>query len=246
MRKFRYLVRAVDEIILAEEEAVINRGVGFVQEVESGLDLGGETEGNLVLTNLRLVYVRGAEKEVDLPLGTLSKKKLYVSDVDDLDSIRSDPSNITIHISAISSVKGHHRPGAAPKLEVHWNEGVQKSTEFVEQEIGTSRRRNLNDWAQVIERLRAGTQEITMLPPAPDRDTLEGRILLDLDDMQEKGLLTIEGDVEKKFEIDLDLDEVRAACDRLASQGLIRRTNPGEDGPFYVKVSPLGGDDLNQ
>ncbi len=236
----------MDEIILAEEEAVINRGVGFVQEVESGLDVGGATEGNLVLTNLRLVYVRGAEKEVDLPVGTLSKKKLYVSDVEELDSIQGNTSSITINISSITSVKGHHRPGAAPKLEVHWNEGVQKSTEFVEQETGASRRRNLNDWAPVIERLRAGTQKITMLPPPPARDSLQGRILLDLDDMQEKGLLTIEEDLERKFGVDLDLDEVKSACEGLASQGLITRTNPGEEGPFYVKVSPLGGDDLNQ
>jgi hypothetical protein len=236
----------MDEIILAEEEAVINRGVGFVQEVESGLDLGGETEGNLVLTNLRLVYVHGGEKEVDLPVGTLSKKKLYISDVDELDSIRGDPSNITIHISSITSVKGHRRPGSAPKLEVRWNEGVQKSTEFVEQETGASRRRNLNDWAPVIERLRAGTQKITMLLPPPDRDSLEGRILLDLDDMQEKGLMTIEGDVEKKFGLALDPDEVKSACEKLASQGLIKRTNPSEEGPFYVKISALGDDDLNQ
>ena len=136
---------------------------------------------------------------MDLPVGTLSKKKLYVSDVDELDDIRRDASNITINISSITSVKGHHRPGIAPKLEVRWNDGVEKSTEFVEQETGSSRHRNLNDWAPVIERLRAGKQKIAMLPPPPDRDSLEGRILIDLDDMQEKGLLTIEREVEKKF-----------------------------------------------
>ncbi len=242
-----------EEIILAEEEAVINRGVGIIQEVKSDLDVGRQTEGNLVLTNLRLVYVHGAGKEVDIPVGTidpfetLGRKRLFVSDVEDLDDIPSDPANITIRISSMAWVKGHHTPGLAPKLEVRWNEGgMVKVTEFVEQETGRSRRRNLNDWAPVIGRLKEGKQTITMLPRPPDGDTLEGRILLNLADMQEKGVLTIEGELEKKFNLDLDPDQVTEACGRLASQGLINRTTSNQEGPFYVKVSPLGEDDLNQ
>jgi hypothetical protein len=242
-----------DETILAEEEAVVNHGVGVIQEAESDMDVGKQTEGNLVLTNLRLIYAHGAEKEVDIPVGnidpflTLGKKKLFTSDVEELDNIPPDPFNIMIRISTITSVKGHHRPGFAPKLELRWNAGgVDKKTEFVEQETGRSRRKNLNDWVPIIERLRAGTQKITILPPAPDRDSLEGRILLVLDDMQEKGLFTIESEIENKFKADLDPDEVKEACEKLVAQGHIRKTTSTKEDPFYVKVSPLGEDDLNQ
>jgi hypothetical protein len=242
-----------DEVILAEEEAVINRGVGVIQEVKSDLDVGKQTEGNLVLTNLRLVYAHGAEQEVDIPTGvpdpfsTFGKKRLYFSDVEELDKIPQDPSNITIRLSTIVSVKGHHTPGLAPRLEVRWNQnGTEKRTEFVEQETGRSRHRNLNDWAPVIERLRAGKQAFTVLPPAPARDTLQGRILLALDDMQEKGLLTIESEVEKASGSDFDPDQVREACEALVAGGLISRTTSEKEDPFYVKVSPLGEDDLNR
>ncbi len=241
------------EVILAEEEAVVNRGVGVRQEMEADLDVGKETEGNLILTNLRLVYAHGSESEVDVPVGmvdpfeTLGKKRLYISDVEDLENIPQDPANLSIKLSSIVSVKGHHTPGLAPKLEVQWNDnGVVKKTEFVEQETGRSRTRNLNDWAPVIERLKGGRQQIHMLPRAPERDSLEGRILQVLSDMQEKGVLTIEGEVEKKFDGDLDPDQVKEACERLASQGLISRTTTVPDEPFYVKVSPLGDDDLNR
>ncbi len=234
-----------DEIILAEEEAVISRGVGVIQEVQSDLDVGKQSEGNLVLTNRRIVYVHGAEKEVNL-VGTLSRKRLYVSDVGELDNIPWDPSNITIPLSSIISVKGHHTPGLAPKLEVRWNDGVEKRTEFVEQETGSSRRKNLNNWAPVIERLRSGEQRITTLPPPPARDSLEGMVLLALDDMQEKGLLTIQGEVEAKSGTDLETDAVEAACEGLVAQGFVKRTTPSSESPFYVKVSPLGQDDLNQ
>jgi hypothetical protein len=242
-----------DEIILAEEEAVVNRGVGIVQEIESDLDVGTQTEGNLVLTNLRLIYVHGAEKEVDIPVGLANpfgsggRKRLFISDVEELDEIPSDPSNISIRLSSIASVRGHHRPGFSPKLELHWNDGgVAKTTEFVEQETGRSRHRNLNDWAPLIERLRDGKQKIVALPPRPDKGSLEGRILLVLDDMQEKGLLTIESEVEDKFKLDLQPDKVEESCEALAAQGLIQRTTSSKEEPFYVKVSPLGEDDLNR
>jgi len=244
---------APEEIILAEEEAVINRGVGITQQVESDFDLGPQTEGNLVLTNRRLVYAHGAQHEMDIPVGTvdpfetLGRKRLYISDVEDLDDIPHDSSNITIQISAVTSARGHHAPGLSPRLEVRWNDGgVVKVTEFVEQETGRSRRRNLNDWAPVIERLKAGKQKLLLLPRAPQRDSLEGQVLVELADMQEKGLLTIGQGIEKKHGVSLDPEDVREACENLASQGLVERITPPQEDPFYVKVSPLGGDDLNQ
>ncbi len=54
------------EAILAEEQAVVNRGVGVAQEVESVLGFGPATEGTLVLTDRRLIYARGAEKKETL------------------------------------------------------------------------------------------------------------------------------------------------------------------------------------
>ncbi len=51
------------EIMLSQEQAVIRRGPGVRKEVESAFGLGGETEGTLVLTDRRLVYVHSNEKE---------------------------------------------------------------------------------------------------------------------------------------------------------------------------------------
>jgi hypothetical protein len=241
-----------DEVILAEEEAVINRGIGIVQEVKSDLDVGSQTEGNLVLTNRRLFYAHGASREVKVPssatapFDVLGRKRLVVSDISDLDSIPSDPSNIQIRLSSMVSVKGHHTPGFAPKLEVRWNDsGTVKVTEFVEQETGRSRKRNLNDWARVIERLRTGTQQVMVLPPPPERDSLDWRVLAALGDMQEKGIMMLEGELESTYAIDLEPEDVREACERLAVSGLARRTTPAGEDPFYEKVSPLGEDDLN-
>lgn len=240
------------EIILAEEEAVINRGVGMLQGMEADLDLGRQTEGNLVLTNLRLVYAHGGQREVDIPVGnidpfeTLGRKRLFISNVDDLDDIPYDPANVTIQIASVTSARGRHAPGMAPRLEVRWRDGgVSKVTEFVEQETGRSRRRNLNNWAAVIERLRDGKQKIVNLPSQPGRDTLEGKILFNLADMQEKGVLTIEQELEKRFDLDLDPEQVEQACENLVAQRLVQRTSPRGEGGFYVKISPLGEDDLN-
>jgi hypothetical protein len=236
-----------DEQILAQEQAVVNRPVGIKGELEAAVDVSGpETEGTLVLTNSRLLYVHGGEKEEDLPVGALTKKQTYFSDVDSLGDIPYDAANLTIYLSAITKVLGRHSPGMSPKLEVSWNAGgIARTTEFVQELTGSSRKKNLNDWAPVIERLRTGKESVKEMPQAPDESTLEGKILLALGDMQEKGLLTIESELEVKYKVDLETDDVESACEKLVLQGLIKDTSGKDEPPFYQKVSALGEDSLD-
>lgn len=241
------------EVMLAQEEAVIHRGSGTRKGMEAAFGLGGETEGTLILTDRRLVYVHASkQKELDLQIGAFSQKHLSFTDVESLGSMSLDGESLSIPLSAIVSATGHRGPAIAPKLEVRWTdsaggggEAADHVTEFVQQMTGNSRRKNLNDWAPVIEGLRTGKQKVIQLPPPPGSDTLEGRILGVLGDMQEKGLLTIESEVEEIYGVDLDPDSVEAACGRLVSSGLVRNISPPNDEPFYRKVSPLGDDDLS-
>jgi len=233
--------------MLGQEQAVIRRGPGIRKGVEGAFGLGGETEGTLVLTDRRLVYVHGNEKEVDLRVGAWSAKRLFFSDVETLDSMPLDSASVEIPLSRITQVKGRSGEAVAPKLEVRWADqgGAAQATEFVQQITGGSRRKNLNDWAKVIEKLKAKQIKIRPLPPAPDENTLEGRILDALGDMQDKGALTLEEEVEEKYKVDLDPDEVEAACNRLTKAGLVRKTAPRGEDPYYTKVSSLGDDDLS-
>jgi hypothetical protein len=233
--------------MLAQEEAVINRGPGVRKGVEGAFGLGGETEGTLILTDRRLIYVHGKVKEVDIKVGAFSKKRLFFSDVESLNSVPMDSASVEIPLSKIVRVTGHHGEAIAPKLEVKWTDdnGAVQGAEFVQQITGGSRRKNLNDWAGVVEKLMKRQQKVVPLPPAPSDDTLDGRILDALGDMQEKGLLTIENEVEERYGIDLDPDDVEAACGRLFASGLIKRFAPRDEDPYYRKVSPLGDDDLS-
>jgi hypothetical protein len=238
---------SIPEVMLAQEEAVINRGPGARKGIEAAFGVGGETEGTLILTDRRLVYVHGKGKEVDLRIGAFSQKRLFFTDVESLASMSLDSASLEIPISTIISVAGHRGEAIAPKLDVKWTDrdGSTRATEFVQQITGGSRRKNLNDWAKVVERLRTKQQKLSPLPPAPSGDTLDGRILAVLGDMQEKGLLTVEDEVEEHYGVDLDPDEVEDACGRLVAAGLIRNLARPKEDPFYIKVSPLGDDDLS-
>ena len=235
------------EVMLAQEQAVIRRGPGVRKEVEGAFGLGGETEGTLVLTDKRLVYVHGNEKKESLRIGAWSAKRLFFSDVESLDAMPLDSASVEIPVDSISRVKGHRGEATDPKLEVEWNDkaGATKSTEFVEQITGGSRRKNLNDWAGVIEKLKAGKLKISSLPPAPGTETLEWKILGVLGDMQEKGALAIESEVEEKYKLDLDPDEVEEACEKLVSTRLVKEVVVKGEDTYYRKVSPLGEDDLS-
>lgn len=232
------------EVMLAQEQAVIRRAPGIRKEIQATFGVG-DTEGTLVLTDQRLVYVHGDEKEEGLPIGGWSAKRLYFSDVETLDSMPLDSASVQIPISKIAKVAGHRGEALAPKLEVSWSDGGKaRADEFVQQITGGSRKKNLNDWAKVIQKLKAGQLKIAQLPPAPGDDTLEGRILRVLGDMQQKGLFTIEEEVEGQYKVDLDPDEVESACGKLVVAGLVRKFAPSDEDPSFVKISPLGDDDL--
>ena len=102
------------EVMLAQEQAVIRRGPGIRKGVEAAFGMGGETEGTLVLTDRRLVYVHGNEKEESVRIGGFSAKRLYFSDVESLDSMPLDSESVEIPISKIAKVAGHHGEAIAP------------------------------------------------------------------------------------------------------------------------------------
>jgi hypothetical protein len=228
----------VNEIMLAQEQSVVNK--------PTHLGILSEVEGTLILTNKRLIFVTTSEQSqnVGVNLG-VGGGILTFSDIDEINSIPSSPANTFIPIQSIISVSGHKGIMGPPVLRVKWqDESGEKSTEFKETLIG-KRRKNLNDWAAVISGIKSGTQKIIDLPPAPSRDTLEGKILSVLGDMQEKGLLEIEEQTEEQFKLDLEPDDVEAACEKLVSLGLVDKIPDPSGDEFYKKRSPLGEDDLS-
>jgi len=237
-------MEATAEIMLAQEQGVIMRQVGKEKKLEGAL--GGELEGTLVLTNRRLIFVCTDERKDDLKsrgsiAGTM---RLVYSDVEDLTSIPSTNGNIFIPLSSITLVKGHPGRVERPSLEVKWQEAKEEGRVFVERLSGRSRRRNLNDWATVIERLKTGNQKITQLPQTPSVDTLDGKIVHVMADMQRKGVFEIEQEVETQFKAKLDPDDVQSACQRLADGGLLEKFQDKSGDMYYQKRSPLGDDAL--
>lgn len=233
------------EVMLAQEQAVIRRAPGVRKGVEAAFGLGGETEGTLVLTDRRLVYVAG-KKEEGIRVGAMSAKRLYFEDVESLNSMKLDSASLNIPLGKITRAKGHRAEAVAPKLEVAWGDaGGAKTVEFVQQITGRSRRKNLDDWAKVIQGLASNNLKVKPLPPAPSEDELEGKVLAVLGDMQQKGILTVESEVEDEYKLDLDPDEVEDACAKLVASGLVKKFSPRDEDPSYVKVSPLGDDDLS-
>lgn len=204
----------------------------------------GQAQGTLVLTSKRLIFVRTGEKSDDIPVSLaptrLREVQLIYSDVDDLDEIPASTLNLFVTLSSITKVKGNKGGVGRPSLRVEWSDdGAMHACVFTEVLTGR-RKRNLNDWAQIIENLIAGKQALVTIPEAPSKDTLEGRVMHVMADMQEKGLFTIEGAVEKEFGVDLDPDNVQEACDRLSSQGLLIRYPEPNGDVYYRRRSPLG------
>ena len=241
-----------DEVMLAQEQGVVMREAGLKRALEGGL--GRELEGTLVLTNRQLIFVTTDEREDDfrMSLGqrfrVSGKFRLVYSDVEDLSAIPRSPANLLIPLASISSISSRGSKGGLerPSLEVRSVEGSNEvGRVFIETVTGRSRRRNLNDWAPVIERLKAGEQKLVLIPKAPGVETLEGKIMLILADMQRKGLFTIEDEVEMAFKVKLDSDDVQTACEALASRGLVKREPDSSGGAFYRKLSPLGDDALS-
>jgi hypothetical protein len=234
-----------DEVMLAQEQGVIMRVSGERKELEGAL--GDELEGTIVLTNRRLIFVCTNEREDDLTTSrtSVTPMRLVYSDVEDLASIPNEGGNVFIPLSSITSVKGHTGHVERPSLEAEWEVGEEeKGRVFIERLSGRSRQRNLNDWAPVIERLKVGDQKLVKLPKAPGAETLEGKIMVVLADMQKKGAFEIEEEVEDQFKIKLDPDKVQAACENLARTALLDKLPDPSGDTYYQKRSPLGDDRL--
>jgi hypothetical protein len=226
------------EVILAQEQGATIREGGKGRELQAEFGVGAR-EGTLVLTNKRLIFVCTNERGEDLPIGFYGDHLLLYSEVEDLDSILGQPPNIFIPLAA-ASVKGHKGELGRPSLEVSWkDQSGSHDLVFTETLIGR-RNRNLNDWAPVMENLKAGKQKLLSIPPLPPIDTLKGKIMHVLSDMQEKGVFSIEETVETEYGLDLDPDDVQAACEELTKDGLLIRSPELTGDAFYRRLSPLG------
>ncbi len=175
------------ELILAQEQSVLNR-----------LGLGKEIQGTLVLTNSRLLFVATTEENsTSFGLSTLR----YSSDVEDLNLIGQSPSNISIPLDAILATKGSKGIMTNPNLKIKYKAASsEKDAEFVQTIIG-GRKKNLNDWARVIDDLKSGNIKIEIPSSLPGKDTLEGRIINSLADLQEKGVFEIEEEIESSTKL---------------------------------------------
>jgi hypothetical protein len=230
-----------NEIILAQE-----------QDVQVKDNVPGKLKdivGTLVLTDKRLLFVEAnREDEIDIPVGRIKKRSTTVryAEVDDLGEIASNPNNMSIPLNSIANVSGTEGIIHPPELKITWkSDGNQDRATFTEELIG-GRKKDLKDWAKVIADLKAG--KISIQRPTgqiPSIDTLEGKILHVLGDMQEKGLFGIEEETETEFKIDLDPDQVEAACEKLTASGFLDKTPDNSGEAFYRKRSPLGEDDLS-
>jgi hypothetical protein len=236
-----------EESILAQEQAVTMRGLGVKKELAAEVGVG-EKEGTLVLTNKRLIFVCTDEKEEDVHLGytpLTPTAHLLFSEVEDLGEIPQDPRNTFISISSVTSAIGHKGGLAKPKLEVRWTAKTQEmGAEFTELLTG-KRKKNLNDLAAVIQKLKSGGLTLIAVPKAPPIDTLEGKVVHVLSDMQEKGVFSIEAEIEEKFKIDVDPDEIQGACEGLAKDGALDRFPDPSGNIFYRRRSALGDDDFS-
>ena len=214
------------------------RSGGASKELEAEFGVGLK-EGTLVLTNKKLIFVCTNEKGEDLPVGYFGEHLLLYSEVEDLDKIPTRFPNVFIPLDGASAI-GHKGGLGRPSLEVRWNDnGGSHDLIFTETLTGRSKR-NLDAWAPIIEKIRKGTQRLNPSPNYPPTDSLEGRVAHVLADMQEKGVFEIEEDVENEYNVDLDPDDVQAACDRLSSQHLLIRSPDPSGDVYYRRVSPLG------
>ena len=231
-------------MILAQEQGAFFREAGAKKELEAefGFD---ETEGTLILTDKRLIFACTDEKVDEVPVGLIGRARVIYAEVEDLGRIPLKPPNVFISIASISSVKAHGGKLGKPGLDIAWDDGGDRRSAVFTEELMGHEGKSLRDWAPVIEKLRSGTQKLVAIPQPPPIDTLQGRIVRVLSDMQEKGVLEIEETVEGEFKTELDPDEVQGACDELASKGLLRRYPDSSGDIFYRRASPLGEDDLS-
>ncbi len=222
------------EIILAEEQSVVNK-TGFMKE----------TQGTLILTSRRVIFV-AANQELDFRVSTIlssaSMEHFRFADVDDLKNIPDSPENLSIPIYEIEIDKGEEHFFENPHLKIKWlDKGSEKKAQFIADIKSTGRKVDLKDWVGVIDSLKAGTLKITYpASPPPNKDTLDGKVLYILGDMQDKGLLEIEEQTEEYFKVELEPDEVEVACKKLVSLGFVDKVESSSSDRFYRRRSPLG------
>lgn len=229
-----------EEIILAQEQGVVNK--------PTHIGLSNDVQGSLILTNQRLVFasdVGGTEVSTRDEFGAFTPRSY--TDIEDMSDIPRSERNIFIPLSSISEVSGHKGIVGRPSLKVTWKDrdGLTKSTEFTQTLTGRDRKKNLSDWADVIRKVKSGALIPRRNQSLPSKDSLEGRILSILGDMQIKGALQIEEETDKQFGSELGPDEVEEACQRLVSSGLVDKISDPSGESFYRKRSPLGADDLS-
>ena len=234
----------LQEVILAQEQGANMRSAGVSKELEAEFGMALK-EGTLVLTSRRLIFVCTDEKGEYLPLGYfVGGQKLLYSEVEELGNIPPQAPNIFISLETVSA-KGHKEVLGRPSLEVTWKDGTGNHDLIFTETLTGRRKRNLNDWAPVIQGLKDGTLKLVALPESPSSDSLEGRVMHVLGDMQEKGLMEIEEDVEDEYKVELDPDRVQAACESLSSRRLLARHPDSSGDVYYRRLSPLGEDDLS-
>jgi hypothetical protein len=231
-----------EELMLAQTQGVLMKGAGVKKMLEGGF--GGERVGTLVLTNKRLIFV-STNTQTERYHGNRSAPGFSVtySEVEDLASIPQDPGNLFIDLGWISKVSGHKAGITRSSLEVTWHQfGFQDETRVFVQRIttGISGKRDLGDWAPEILHLKDGTRPLFQTPPLPEIETLEGKTMRVLGDMEKKGFFTIERRIREEFNVRVDPDELDAALATLCEKGLLKR-----DGTFYQKSSPLGTDEFS-
>ena len=219
------------------------REAGTEKELQAEFGIGVK-EGTLVLTSRRLIFACTNERGENLPgesgLNPFGKIDLVYAEVEDLDSIPPEAPNVFVLLSSISKVTGHKGDLGRPSLEVAWNDAEGNHARTFTQTLTGRKAHSLNDWAPTIENLKAGKQKLVSVPPAPPTDTLDGKIIHVLSDMQEKGVFSIEEAVETEYGLELNPDDVQAACDRLTTEGLLVRNSELTGDAFYRRVSPLG------
>jgi hypothetical protein len=181
----------------------------------------------------------------DTPLDPEGVERFRFADVDDLKDVPNSPENISIPLDEIEVERGGEHFFENPHLKVRWSEGgAEKKAEFVADINRSSGKIDLKNWAKVIDSLKTGKTKIEYPNvQLPSKDTLEGRILYILGDMQEKGTMDIEKETEDYFKVDLDPDDVEGACKKLVSMGLVDTVGDSSGYPFYRKRSPLGSVD---
>lgn len=179
-----------------------------------------------------------------------------IYDVDDIhaDTFGRSPDSLSFQIALIEDAHGG-RGGitAHPSLEIHL---AETSVLFHEETTG-KRNQNLNDWADIIMRLKSGefaqriATEIERRMSEPPGETLAGKVLYILGDLQTKGVFEIWSELKARFEgydleFDLDSDKIEIACEDLFEHNWTAKITEGNMPPAYRKKPPLGeGFDLS-